>query len=276
MTDSVAIGNSVVVTPAEGVVYVMADDGIVAREIASGRTRWTSAGATKPLVQAGPALVALAGTGQVVLLDAASGEPYAPCPVIAGVTIEIFDTATTRYRSRGSALDGRVTISWWRNNEAGTYLIDVAAGTAIPGPPVPSVYASRSEPGRSIVAVELRDGSTTELVRLAGGGMRLVHGAIAIDLPARDPHDINYGISADRSTIAVGSPSTREVAYYDLATGELLVRGSCAEFPYDGQLVGGVAVVVTRDVAACAVATGATLWRQRIRHTEHFSAGPHP
>jgi hypothetical protein len=292
--ESMAISDGVVLTPGQKVVYVMADKGIVALDVASGRVRWTSAKAAKPLVQAGPALVALADSGQLVLLDAGSGKAYTKCPTIAGVTIDFFQTINTTSTSTGAALDGHVRISWaWTSSYpggatpapgepsgtsqsgSGSYEIDVARCTATPGPPLPAVFENRSEQGKTIGVVKLRDGSETQLVRLNTGGLHLVHGAIDVDVFARDPKDITYSITADRRAVVVGSPAgARELAFYDLATGRLVLRGTCEAFPYAAQLVGSVVVTVLRDVAACDVATGKTLWRQPLRNVNRGGSLP--
>src|SRR5262249_8495091 len=150
----------------------------------SGRARWSSTAAAVPLVQAGPALVALTEHGRLVLLDAASGKPYAKCPAIRGVTIAIANSVFTQSTASGSTLDGHGRLSWpWQpspvrgapppagkptgppQSDSGTYEIDVAGCKATPGPPLPGVFDNRSEPGKSIGVVKLVDGSETQLVR---------------------------------------------------------------------------------------------------------------
>ncbi|MDX2091763.1 MAG: hypothetical protein SFX73_28135 [Kofleriaceae bacterium] len=71
---------SMVVTPDQNVAFVIEQRGIAALEVATGAQIWGTSAAVRPVGRVGNALVALDASGNVVVLDAATGAPHEKCP----------------------------------------------------------------------------------------------------------------------------------------------------------------------------------------------------
>lgn len=71
---------SMVVTPAENVAFAIEADGISAIEITTGKVKWKSKIAVRPVGRTGDALVALDPKGTMIVLDPATGAAHKKCP----------------------------------------------------------------------------------------------------------------------------------------------------------------------------------------------------
>ncbi len=108
-----------VVSARHGLAYVMRPRGIDAVDLASGRVRWHSDGAAKPIGIVGDRLVAqaegrAANRLDLVVLDARSGATRESTNIAlpAGVKASVTDGPSGSFRVRGNRVDSQLAVRW--------------------------------------------------------------------------------------------------------------------------------------------------------------------
>ena len=133
-TDSFTLAEGVIGHPASRTVFVMGPAGTVdAFDAGTGKPRWTSAAATKPLVVLGDRLLAVAKGDplSLVLLDRETGALAGACDTSAlppGFSIPVEDSRTRRAGLRGWSSRSGAVLRWYRHTVSG-------GGMARPTPP---------------------------------------------------------------------------------------------------------------------------------------------
>ncbi len=115
--NSAALLEGVVISPRQGVAYVMRSGGIDAVNIATGKLRWRSDKAAKPLAVVGDRLIAQGRGGKaldVISLDAKSGaaRDSVSIPLPKGVTASVVDTPAGSFRVRTDSTASELVVSW--------------------------------------------------------------------------------------------------------------------------------------------------------------------
>ena len=117
--NSAALLEGVVISPRQGVAYVMRSGGIDAVNLATGKVRWRSDKAAKPLALVGDRLIAQAngrgGKGlDLIALDALSGaaRDSVRIPLPAGVVASVVDTPASSFRVRTESIASELMVSW--------------------------------------------------------------------------------------------------------------------------------------------------------------------
>jgi len=120
--NSAALLEGVVISPRQGVAYVMrsgVSGGIDAVNLATGKLRWHSDKAAKPLSLVGDRLIAQAnGRGgkalELVVLDARSGaaRDSIRIPLPEGVVASVVDTPSGSFRVRTNSTASELVVSW--------------------------------------------------------------------------------------------------------------------------------------------------------------------
>ncbi len=119
--NSTALLEGVVISPRQGVAYVMRSGGIDAVNLATGKLRWRSDKAAKPLALVGDRLIAQADGGRkgskaldLIVLDArngAAGESVR-IPLPAGVVASVVDTPAGSFRVRTDSTASELVVRW--------------------------------------------------------------------------------------------------------------------------------------------------------------------
>jgi hypothetical protein len=115
-----ALLDGAVVSPRHGLAYVMRPGGgIDALELASGKVRWHSDGAAKPIAMVQNRLVAQAENGaakqlELVVLDARTGaaRESTRVPLPAGVKASVVDVPGGSFRVRADSADSQLVVRW--------------------------------------------------------------------------------------------------------------------------------------------------------------------
>jgi hypothetical protein len=117
--NSAALLEGVVISPRQGVAYVMRSGGIDAVNLATGKLRWRSDKAAKPLALVGDRLIAQADSKgrkglDLVALDARSGavRDSVRIPLPAGVVASVVDTPAGSFRVRTNSTASELMVSW--------------------------------------------------------------------------------------------------------------------------------------------------------------------
>lgn len=119
--DSAALHDGVVISPKQGIAYVMRSGGIDAVNLASGKVRWRSDKAAKPLALVGDRLIAQADGGRkggkaldLVVLDARSGaaRDSVRIPLPDGVVATVVDTPAGSFRVRAESAASDLVVRW--------------------------------------------------------------------------------------------------------------------------------------------------------------------
>jgi len=117
--NSSALLDGVVISPRQGVAYVMRSGGIDAVNLATGKLRWRSDKAAKPLSLVGDRLIAQAnGRGgkalEIVVLDARSGasRDSVRIPLPEGVVASVVDTPAGSFRVRTDNTASGMVVRW--------------------------------------------------------------------------------------------------------------------------------------------------------------------
>jgi hypothetical protein len=117
--NSAALLEGVVVSPRQGIAYVMRSGGIDAVNLATGKLRWRSDKAAKPLSLIGDRLIAQAdGRGgkalEIVALDARSGAARSSVriPLPEGVVASVVDTPAGSFRVRTDSVASELVVRW--------------------------------------------------------------------------------------------------------------------------------------------------------------------
>lgn len=116
--NSTALHDGVVISPKQGVAYVMRSGGIHAVNLANGKVRWRSDKAAKPLALVGDRLIAQAnGKGkalEIVALDARSGaaRDSVRIPLPEGVMASVVDTPAGSFRVRTDSVATELVVRW--------------------------------------------------------------------------------------------------------------------------------------------------------------------
>ncbi len=115
--NSAALLEGVVISPRQGVAYVMRSGGIDAVNIATGKLRWRSDKAAKPLALVGDRLIAQGRGGKtldVISLDANSGaaRDSVRIPLPEGVVATVVDTPAGSFRVRTDSTASELVVSW--------------------------------------------------------------------------------------------------------------------------------------------------------------------
>jgi len=118
--NSAALLEGVVISPRQGVAYVMRSGGIDAVNLATGKLRWRSDKAAKPLALVGERLIAqVAGsrkgnTLDLAVLDARNGasRDSIRIPLPEGVVASVVDTPAGSFRVRTNSTASELLVSW--------------------------------------------------------------------------------------------------------------------------------------------------------------------
>lgn len=115
--NSAALLEGVVISPRQGVAYVMRSGGIDAVNLATGKLRWRSDKAAKPLALVGDRLIAQADGRkalELVVLDARSGavRDSVRIPLPEGVVASVVDTPAGSFRVRTDSTASELVVRW--------------------------------------------------------------------------------------------------------------------------------------------------------------------
>lgn len=117
--NSTALHDGVVISPKQGVAYVMRSGGIHAVNLANGKVRWRSDKAAKPLALVGDRLIAQAESKgrkalEIVALDARSGaaRDSVRIPLPEGVMASVVDTPAGSFRVRTDSVASELVVRW--------------------------------------------------------------------------------------------------------------------------------------------------------------------
>jgi outer membrane protein assembly factor BamB len=119
--NSAALLDGVVISPRQGVAYVMRSGGIDALNLATGKLRWRSDKAAKPLALVGDRLIAQVDGSrkgskalELVVLDARSGasRDSIRIPLPQGVVATVVDTPAGSFRVRTESTASELVVSW--------------------------------------------------------------------------------------------------------------------------------------------------------------------
>jgi hypothetical protein len=117
--NSTALHDGVVISPKQGVAYVMRSGGIHAVNLANGKVRWRSDKAAKPLALVGDRLIAQANSKggkalEIVALDARSGaaRDSVRIPLPEGVFASVVDTPAGSFRVRTDSAASELVVRW--------------------------------------------------------------------------------------------------------------------------------------------------------------------
>jgi outer membrane protein assembly factor BamB len=119
--NSAALLDGVVISPRQGVAYVMRSGGIDALNLATGKLRWRSDKAAKPLALVGDRLIAQVDGSRkgskaldLVALDARSGavRDSVRIPLPQGVVASVVDTPAGSFRVRTDSTASELMVSW--------------------------------------------------------------------------------------------------------------------------------------------------------------------
>jgi hypothetical protein len=119
--NSAALLDGVVISPRQGVAYVMRSGGIDALNLATGKLRWRSDKAAKPLALVGERLIAQVDgarkggkTLDLVVLDARNGasRDSVRIPLPQGVVASVVDTPAGSFRVRTDSTASELVVRW--------------------------------------------------------------------------------------------------------------------------------------------------------------------
>lgn len=292
--DSSPFGAHTVVSPTRKTAYVMTETNgkatLVALDLATGKRRWTSTTAAKPIIARGDSLVALDAGGKAMVLDARTGRKAKPCSAIA-VSAPFVDSLGTNQSATGHDDGTTLYMTWTRNthyaggaapspemearartNTETTWAIDLATCTATVVKSAPHVQrtfvdaTSEVRTNKDKVARIVRDpkAGTITLTPTAN--------PTPIDLTEGDARRTAVSISVDHRFAMCGDPATTTNAIFDLETGA--ASHPKVGFQYNWLSLGKYIIVAAGGVVAIDATTGRTAWTVAERSTEY--RGPYP
>jgi hypothetical protein len=299
--DSVGFGAHTIVSPARRLGFVMTEDqarrpSLVAVDLGTGKQRWRSTAAVKPIVLRGDKLVALGPGGAVIILDAKTGALAKPCSGIKGPAAPFIDGLGISQSAWGFDDGSALYLAWSRSTfysggaapspemEARartrtdtTWALDLTACTAkVAKPVIPSfkvlvdATTEIATPSGKTARIEYTQSST-------GVRLTLVPAAATtttpIDLTEGDVRRYQASISIDHRFVICGDPSNANLAMFDLETGAV-THPKLTGFPYSWMPLGNTIVVAGGSITAFATATGKSLWTVAERVTMY--RGPYP
>ncbi len=292
--DSSSYGAHTVVSPARKTAYVMTQTKgtptLVAIDLTTGKPRWTSTTAAKPIIARGNSLVALGAGGQAMVLDARTGRKAKPCSAIAvsapfvdglgtnqaatghddGTTLYLMWTRHTHYA--GGAAPSPETEARARTKTEITWAIDLATCAATVVTTAPHVQRSVIDATSDVLTDKAK---VARIVRDPKAGTITLTPAAKptpIDLTEGDPRRTAVSISVDRRFAMCGDPATTTNAIFDLETGA--VTRPKVGFQYNWLSLGNYIIVAAGGVVAIDATTGRTAWTVAERATQY--RGPYP
>ncbi|MFN0252349.1 MAG: PQQ-binding-like beta-propeller repeat protein [Kofleriaceae bacterium] len=295
--DSMTFGTHTIVSPAQRVGYIMTADTkrvarLVAVDLVTGKQRWSSSTAVKPIVAQGNRLVALDNAGNVIVLDTKTGKPAKPCGAIAGAKAP-FLNGLGLHQSAWGFDDGAALYLVWlrmthhvggaapspeiekssRTRTETTWKLDLSACTAtVATPTIPDMKLTIDAttdvltPGGKLARFTRDANAGTFTFVPAGGGQ-------AIDLTQGDRARYAVSVSIDRRFAMCGDPSNANLAVFDLQTGAVS-RPKLPGFVNKWIVVGARFVVWTGGLTAYDPKTAKPLWTFGERNTSY--TGPYP
>lgn len=292
--ESMSFGAHSIIVPSKKLAYVMTESSkkpeLVAVDLATGKRRWTSTAALKPIGVRGDSLVALDAAGTAMLLDARTGAKAKQCTSIAGVTAPFVDGLGVGQSASGYD-DGKTLYLHWtrdthyaggaapspdeearsRTHSEATWAIDVAACRAKKAT-LPSVAPVNLPATTDIVTAS---GKTARLERDAKTSSFTLIPASAskrIDLTEGDPARTQASLSVDRRHVACGAP-VKNIAVFDLETGAV-AHPAPFHLGLPWIYVGKTIIAGGGAVRALDAASGKVLWSVAERATGYD--GPYP
>ena len=297
---SVALGAHAIANRATKMVYAMTDvtagsstsPSLVAIAATTGKQRWSTTVAVKPLAIRGDQLAALDRDGKLVVLDARTGKLANGCHAISQVVAPFVDGLGSTSSVWGFDNGVAIYVGWTRSTHyaggaaptpdmlrsasshtQGYFQIDLAACSAKVVPaPVGDVIELTGQ-----IELTTATGKTARISR--GDGITLAPttarpNARPIDLTEGDGKRTELGISADHAFAIVGDPTTpASLAVFDLETGAVR-HPVLPGFPYSALFLADTAIVNNGAVTAYDTRTGKTLWTVPIHQTAY--RGPYP
>lgn len=306
--ESSPFGAHSIVVPAKKLAFVMTDEGsgkvpvargarqnapmLVAIDLTTGKRRWTSKVAVKPIAVRGNSLVALDGAGNAFVLDVRTGAkakgcntlPNVKAPFVDGLGVyqsaHGYDDGTSIYlvASRDTFYSGGAAPSpdeeaRARSRSNSTLAIDLATCST----KAANLTLASTALGDGISDIVTPKGNTARIARNAKTGtitLTPASGAkTSIDLTEGDPKRTAVHVSIDRRYVACGDPFAQKAAVFDLETGAVS-HPAYFDIGMPWLNFGKTIIVGAGFVGALDATSGTLLWSVAERSTAYN--GPYP